>query len=160
MTSRKRLFLDVRDKLKTVTELELIDYHRNQFAQGSNQYPNQYTAALIKIGVTDYASMTEGIKEGSNAIVEIHLYIKDGWMDQHQNTTDPEGGLIEIDLIDKIEEALENLTGDDYRPLKVIQEDEIEDEGDPIMGFVIKFGTKIFKRINYPYTKRNIQIQN
>jgi hypothetical protein len=158
MTSRKRLFLDVQNQLKTVTELEVIDYHRNQFAEGVNQYPNQYTAALIKIDVTDYASMTEGIKEGSNAIVEIHLYIKDGWMDQHQNTSDPEGGLIEIDLIDKIEEALENLTGNDYRPLKVIQEDEIPNEGEPIMGFIIKFGTKIFKRINYGYTKTAIQI--
>ena len=34
MTSRKRLFLDVQNQLKTVTELEVIDYHRNQFAEG------------------------------------------------------------------------------------------------------------------------------
>lgn len=158
MTSRKQLFLDVKARLATIPELEVIDYHRNQFAEGVNQYPNQYTAALIKIGVTDFETMTESIKDGSNAFVEVHLYVKDGWMDQHQNTSDPDGGLIEIDLIDKIEDTLEDLQGNDYRPLKVSQEDEIPNEGEPIMGFIIRFSTKIFKRVNYKYTKRNIQI--
>jgi hypothetical protein len=160
MTSRKQLFLDTRERLATIPELEVIDYHRNQMTNGTNQYPNQFTIALIKIGVTDFVTMTESIKDGSNATVEIHLYIKDGWMDQHQDTTDPHGGLIEIDLIDKIEEALEDMQGDDYRPLKVSQEDEIPNDGEPMMGFIIRFNTKIFKRINYKYTKRQIQIQS
>lgn len=101
--------------------------------------------------------MTEQHQEGS-CTLDIILYCKDGWMDQHNNTSDPESGLMEIDLLDKIAEKLQFLQGEQFKPLQ-----QTEDETDDItmsemMSYRQSFKTKIYRTIAPKYQSKKISI--
>lgn len=152
MTPRKELFIEIQKALKTIKSIELVDLYRGQFENQKESYPTQFTCALIHIGTIDYESMVENCKQGL-AEITIYLYIKDGWLDQHFNTSDNENGLIEIDLIDEVISKLEFLKGDNFKPLQLIQEDENDITDPNIMSFCIRFNSRIYRQINYQITK-------
>lgn len=147
MTPRKELFIKTQEALKTIEAIELVDLDRKQFQKGKDNYPGNFTAVLIKSPTIDYEPMTEGKVEG-NAELEVVLYCKDGWIDQHQKTADPNHGLIEIDLIDLITEKLQFLQGNSFKPLELSSEGENELSEDDLMSYTIVFKTKIYKTVN------------
>ena len=151
MTPRKELFIKTKEALMTIPELELVDFYRNQFSDSKDNYPDIWTAALIKINAIQWQSMTEGIQEG-NASIDITLYCKDGWMDQHSGTSDPEHGLIEIDLMDLIAEKLHGLKGDYFKPLDLTDDEPDKEEAD-VLSFRLSFSTVLYRRLNYGYKK-------
>ncbi len=157
MTPSKEIFVEVQKALKNIDALELIDLNRRQFEKGKENYPGVFTAALIKMPSIKYESMVEQVKEGT-AEIEILLYCKDGWMDQHQNTADPNNGLVEIDLIDSIVEELEDLKGISFTELEQTLEEENEISQEDLMSFRILFYTNVYKKINPKYTKRGLTI--
>ncbi|WP_264520379.1 hypothetical protein [Flavobacterium sp. N1994] len=154
MTPRKELFTKIKEALTMIPELELIDLQRKQFKKPAANYPQYFTCALIEIGVIKWESMVEQKQEGL-CDIEIMLYCKDGWMEQHQKTSDPEGGLIEIDLIDIIVEQLQGLQGDYFKPLRQTA-DEPGDDLEEIMSYKIKFSTTLYRRLEYKYTKKKL----
>jgi hypothetical protein len=157
MTPRKELYVKIRQALSEIPQLEYIDVYRNQFAANKEYYPQYWTAALIRINNIQFESMVEGRQEG-NASIDIYLYTKDGWLDQHQGTADAEGGLIEIDLIDAIAEKLQFLSGDLFTPLHQTG-DEVEDNSlDGIMSYKLNFSSNIYRRLKYPYTNKRITV--
>lgn len=150
MTPRKELFIKIKEALATIPELELVDLQRKQFSNEKENYPSYWTAALIDIKNIAWESMVEQKQEGF-CNVDVILYCKDGWMDQHNGTADDEHGLIEIDLIDNIVEKLQFLQGDYFKPLHQTA-DESEDSDSEIMSYKMSFSTTLYRRINPKYT--------
>lgn len=159
MTPRKELFIAIKEKLKEIPELEYIDLFRDQF-RGSgeeNEIPDYWTAVLIRINKITYETMTEQLQEGI-CTLDVILYCKDGWMDQHNNTDDPESGLMEIDLLDDIAEKLQFMHGEKFTPLHQT-DDEIEEiTMDAIMSYRQSFTTKIYRKLAPKYQNIKIKI--
>ena len=157
MTPRKELFIKVKLALMSIPELELVDFHRGQFSNGKENYPDIWTGALIRINRIAYDTMTEHNQEGETSI-DVILYCKDGWMDQHNTTADPGHGFMEIDLQDAIVEKLQFLKGDQFKPLQQTDDDTEEATHDGIMSFKSSFSTRIYRSVNPEYAKRSITI--
>lgn len=158
MTPRKELFIEIKKALvANVSELELVDLDRKQFDQTEKESPGCFTACLIKSPTIQWQTMVENVKEGT-AEIEVTLYTKDGWLNQHNTTEDNEHGLIEIDLIDKVTEALEFLYGESFKPLELINEEESEISEKELMSFRLTFSTMVYKRVNYPYQKKKLTL--
>ena len=155
MTPRKELFIAIKTALAAIPELELVDLYRKQF---QSDFPNEWPAALIRIGAVRWTTMTEQKQEGS-CDVEVILYCKDGWMDQHQDTADPDHGLIEIDLIDSIAESLQFLSGDQFKPLQQTTDGEFEVELPGIMAYSVGFSTHIYRRLAPKYTNTQLNLK-
>lgn len=156
MTPRKEIFIKVKEALSELTVLELVDLQRKQFSQTKENYPSYFTAALIEIKSIDWETMVEQ-KQVGKATVDVIFYCKDGWMDQHNDTADPEHGLIEIDIIDSIVEQVQGLQGDYFKPLDLSNEDTV-DEADEMMSYRISFTTVIYRKINPKYTQKKLSI--
>ncbi len=157
MTPRKELFTKIQEALKNgVQELELVDLQRKQFASPEKSYPSYWTSALIDIKTIRWESMVENKQEGE-CTVDVTLYCKDGWLDQHDGTADANGGLTEIDLIDAMVESLQFLKGDYFKPLELSNESS-EDVDSEIMSYTLSFTTLIYRRVNPRYSNRTITI--
>lgn len=156
MTPRKELFIKVKEALATLSALELVDLQRKQFNQPKENYPEYFTAALIEIKAVKWEMMVEQKQKGT-ATIDVIFYCKDGWMDQHNGTTDPEHGLMEIDVIDSIVEKLQGLKGDSFKPLDLSNEESV-DEADEMMSYRMSFTTVIYRKINPKYTLRTATI--
>jgi hypothetical protein len=155
MTPRKELFIKIKEALSNISELELVDLQRKQFSNEKENYPSYWTAALIDIKSIAWESMVEQKQEGF-CNVDVTLYCKDGWLDQHDGTGDQEHGLIEIDLIDKIVEQLQFLQGDYFKPLHQTS-DESEDSDGEIMSYKISFSTILYRKINPKFTLKKLK---
>ena len=151
MTPRKELFVTVKEALSGIAQLELIDLFRNQFT-GEN-----WTAAFIRINSIKWETMT-GFKQEGDCVVDVILFTQEGWLDQHQNTTDEDGGLNEIDLIDSIIDALQFLKGDQFKPLQQSDEDDIEQQEKGVFSYSISFETKVYRTLKNPYTSKKITL--
>jgi hypothetical protein len=156
MTPRKELFIKIKEALIQIPELELVDLQRKQFSNEKENYPTYWTAALIEIKAVRWESMVENKQEGE-CTVDVILYTKDGWFDQHDTTTDEDHGLVEIDLQDSIVENLQFLKGDYFKPLQLTNEAN-EDEDSEMMSYRLSFSTLIYRRINPKYSNRKITI--
>ena len=154
MTPRKELFIKIKEALANIPELELVDLQRKQFSNEKENYPTYWTGALIDIKSIAWESMVEQKQEGF-CTVDITLYCKDGWLDQHIDTADDEHGLIEIDLIDNIVEQLQFLQGDCFQPLHQTS-DESEDSDGEILSYKISFSTILYRKINPKYTFKKL----
>ncbi len=146
MTPRKELYIKIKEALESIPELEYIDWDRRQFDDPEDNYPDIYTAALININSIRYETMTQNLQEGETSI-DVTLYCKDGFADQHNNTADPEHGLIEIDLLDSITEKLQFLKGEYFKPLQ-LENEETEREYSGIMSYKLTFSTLIYRKLN------------
>lgn len=155
MTPRKELFIKIKEALANISELELVDLQRKQFSNEKENYPTFWTAALIDIKSIAWESMVEQKQEGF-CNVDVTLYCKDGWLDQHNGTADQEHGLIEIDLIDKIVEKLQFLHGEYFKPLHQTA-DESEDSDGEIMSYKISFSTVLHRKINPKFTLKKLK---
>ncbi|CAD0004434.1 MULTISPECIES: hypothetical protein [Flavobacterium] len=149
MTPRKELFIKVKEELANIPELELIDLQRQQFGNGKENYPAYYTAALIEIRSITWTLMVEQKQEGK-CVVAVTFYCKDGWM-EHFYSSDPENALIEIDILDKIVEQLQNFQGEQFKPLNHVNEEPGE-KGEEIMSYTLLFETSIYRSVNSKYT--------
>ena len=156
MTPRKELFIKIKEALNEIPELELVDLQRKQFSNPEKSYPTCWTAALIEIKSIRWESMVENKQEGE-CTVDVVLYTKDGWSDQHNTTADQEHGLVEIDLQDSIVEKLQFLKGEYFKPLQLTN--EVNDEQDSqMMSYLLSFSTLIYRRINPQYSLKRITV--
>jgi hypothetical protein len=157
ITPRKELFITIKNKLKEIPELEYIDLFRNQFVKNDQEdFPSYWTAALIRINRISWETMTEQIQEGK-CFIDVILYCKDGWMDQHNNTSDPEDGLMEIDLLDAIAEKLQFLFGEQFKPIQQTEDETEEVSMDEIMSYRQSFSTLLYRRLAPKYQPKKIQ---
>ncbi len=156
MTPRKELYIKIKEALTQIPQLELVDLQRKQFSNPKENYPTYWTAALIEIKAVRWESMVENKQEGE-CTVDVILYTKDGWLDQHDTTADDDHGLVEIDLQDTIVENLQFLKGDFFKPLQLTNEAN-EDEDSEMMSYRLSFSTLIYRRINPKYSNRTITI--
>lgn len=157
MTPRKEIYIKIKDTLKTIPELELIALFNNKFdAEGI--YSGEWTAAVIKIDSIKWEPMVEWRKKGE-CTIDVLLYCKDGWMDQHHKTTDPNDGLSEIDLLDTLVEKLEFLTGENFKPLNLSEEETEEVEIPGIIKYRQSYTTQLYRVINNPYTYQTLTIK-
>ena len=156
MTPRKELYIKIKEALTQIPQLELVDLQRKQFSSPKENYPTYWTAALIEIKAVRWESMVENKQEGE-CTVDVILYTKDGWLDQHDTTADDDHGLVEIDLQDTIVENLQFLKGDFFKPLQLTNEAN-EDEDSEMMSYRLSFSTLIYRRINPKYSNRTITI--
>lgn len=153
MTPRKELFIAVKTALMQIAEFELVDLDRRQFQ--SDRFPHIMVSALIKISKISWETMTESNQEG-DCNVEVTLYCRDGWMDQHNGTEDAEHGLIEIDLLDAIAEKLQFLSGDQFTKLQQF-EDETEDQDmDGIFSYRQSFNCSIYRKLGNKYSLKKL----
>ena len=153
MTPRNELFIKIKDALNAISALEYIDLNRNQF--GSDKFPDCMISALIKVNGIQWQRMVEQIQEGDSS-VEVILYCRDGWRDQHNDTSDAEHGLIEIDLIDDIAEALEDLSGDYFTTLELTNDDAEQEDMQGVFAYKLTFSTKLFRKIKPKYSLKTI----
>lgn len=156
MTPRKELFIKVKESLSQLSVLELVDLQRKQFSQPKENYPSYFTATLIEIKTIEWETMVEQ-KQVGKATVDVIFYCKDGWMDQHNDTTDPDHGLIEIDVIDSIVEQLQGLRGDLFKQLDLSKEETI-DEANEMMSYRLSFSTVIYRKINPRFSSQKLSI--
>lgn len=159
MTPRKELFIAIKHALKAVEGLELIDLQRGQFDDPESNYPEIWTAVLIQIMPIRYTTMTQHVQEGE---CEFHIdfYCKDGWTDQHLGTADPQHGLMELDILDQITDALQFLYGEQFKPIEQTGEEELRINDDGIMSYRLSFSTMIYRQTKYPYTPKKITINH
>lgn len=157
MTPRKELYITIKEKLREIEELELIDLYRGQFDSPGLNYPGEYTAALVRINKVSYQSMVENRQEGK-ATVDILFYCKDGWMDQFAGTADPGSGLDEIDLLDGITEKLQFLKGEQFTPMELAEEgtEGVDEEG--TMAYRLTFTTQVYRQTAPRYAPRKINL--
>lgn len=155
MTARKELYIKIKEQLSAIPELEYIDIYRGQFDNLEHQYPNIYTATLIRINAINYEDMTQGIQEGK-ATIDVLFYCKDGFVDQMSGTADADAGLIEIELLDTISDKINNLKGDSFTPLSLTSEQSLL--LNDFMSYTLTFDTTIYKQTVNPIKK--IQLQN
>lgn len=155
MTPRKEIFINVKQRLATINALEIIDLQRGQFDRDEKHYPNCYTAALIQVMPIQYTTMTEHKLEGQ-CTFHIDFFCKDGWMDQFNTTPDQEHGLIEIDVLDEITNAIQFLQGDYFKPVQLINEEELRISEDGIMSYRLTFSTLVYKQLDYQYQNINL----
>lgn len=156
MTPRKELFIKIKEALMKIPELELVDLDRGQ--NQSERFPQLFVSALINIKKIDWETMTEQNQEGK-ASVEITLYCRDGWMNQHQNTTDPNHGLNEMDLLDSIAEKLQFLCGNQFKPLEQSEDETITQTMEGIFAYKQSFSTKIYRKLANRYQQKRISIE-
>lgn len=157
MTPRKELFIKVKEALSELSVLEFVDLQRKQFSNPRENCPTYFTAALIEVKSVDWQTMVEQ-KQAGKVTVNVTFYTKDGWVNQHNGTTDPEHGLIEIDVVDEIIEKLQGLNGDSFKNLDLVNEEAI-DESEEMMSYRISFSTVIYREINPKYSPRKIGFQ-
>lgn len=157
MTPRKELFIKVKEALSTIKGVELIDLQRGQFDNPQEQYPDIWTACLIQVMPVQYTTMTEHVQEG-DCEFHVDFYCKDGWTDQHLGTGDLEHGLMELDILDEITNALQFLNGEQFKPIEQTGEEAllINDEG--IMSYRVSFQTTIYRQTRYPYKPTKIKV--
>ena len=158
MTPRKELFIKIKEALMAVPELELVDFFRGQFSDGKENYPDIFTGALIRINNMRYETMTENKQEG-DCTIDVILYCKDGWMDQHNTTADPGHGFMEIDLQDAIVEKLQFLKGEQFKPLQQTDDDTEDINQEGVMSFKSTFSTRIYRRIKPKYSNVSITLK-
>lgn len=156
MTPRKELFIKIKETLLTIPQLELVDLERGQMQ--SDRFPDLFVSALIKINRISYETMTEQNQEG-NTSVDVILYCRDGWMDQHQGTTDFEHGLNEIDLLDAIAEKLQFLFGEQFKPLQQTEDEIMEQSMKGLFSYRQSFSTMIYRKLAPQYTTQKIKLQ-
>lgn len=157
MTPRKELFVVIKEALKTIKAIEMIDLNRNQFDTIDGNHPGCFTAALISSPNINYGTMVERKKEG-DANIEVLLFVKDGWLNQHQTTEDDNSGFNEIDLIDTVTEALELLQGDSFKPLELIEEGENDISEKTLMSYKLVFNTTVYKKVKAKYKKKKLTL--
>ena len=157
MTPRKELFTAIKNALKTIPQLEYVDLYRKQFENDGKDFGQYYTSALIRISSIKYETMTEQNQEG-NTVIDVLFYCKDGWMDQHNKTTDPGDGLIEIDLLDTIAEKLQFLHGDQFKPLQQTEDETEENSMDAMMSYRQSFSTRIYRRLKPKYQNQKLNL--
>lgn len=155
MTPRKELFIKIKAALNTIESLEYIDLNRNQFA--TENFPDSMVSALIKINNISWETMTEQKQEG-NCVIDVTLYCRDGWLDQHNGTTDAEDGFNEIDLLDEIAEALQFLKGDYFTTLEQNDDETEEQEMKGIFAYRQSFSCQLYRKLNSKYQTKNITI--
>lgn len=155
MTPRKELFIKIKQALMTIPELELVDLERQQMQ--SNQFPDLFVSALIRINKITYQSMTEQKQEGE-ANIDVILYCRDGWMNQHNGTEDFEHGLNEIDLLDSIAEKMQFLTGDQFTALEQVEDETEEQSMSGMFSYRQSFSTNIYRKLNPKYSPQKISI--
>ncbi|MFW2137114.1 hypothetical protein ACK2M7_12685 [Chryseobacterium sp. TY4] len=153
MTPRKEIFIKTKEALMTIPELELVDFNRKQFE--SETFPNLFVAALISIPNIEYETMTEEGQLGT-ALITVTLYCRDGWMNQHNGTADPEHGLMEIDLLDEIAEKLQFVYGDQFAPLQQTNDAEETVDMGGIFAYSQTFDTRVKRKLGRKYTNRQI----
>lgn len=153
MTPRKELFINIKEALMTIPQLELVDLNRGQFE--SETFPNLFVAALIKIPSIEYETMTEEGQTGT-AQITVSLYCRDGWMNQHNGTADPEHGLMEIDLLDAIAEKLQFLHGDQFSPLQQTNDAEETIDMGGMFAYSQTFDTRVKRKLGRKYINRSI----
>jgi len=155
MTPRKEIYLRIKEALSNIDKLELVDLYRKQFEGDKETFPQYWTAALVKINKITWQTMVEHRQEGT-ADIDILLYTKDGWMDQHQGTADASGGLLEIDLLDDVTEQVQFLFGETFRPLEQAGEEVEDNSKDGIMSYRLNFTTLVYRQVNYQYANKPI----
>ncbi|MDO5608265.1 MAG: hypothetical protein Q4G08_07420 [Capnocytophaga sp.] len=158
MTPRKELFVKIKEALSAISGLELIDLQRGQFDNPGKHYPEIWTAALIQIMPVRYSTMTEHVQEGE-CDFHIDFYCKDGWTDQHLGTADPEHGLMELDILDSIADALQFLKGEQFKPAQQTGEEELRFSDDGIMSCRISFSTLIYRRTKYVFKMKKLVVR-
>lgn len=156
MTPRKELFIKVKEALVSIPQLELVDLERGQMQ--SDKFPNLFVSALINITRISYETMTEQNQEG-NTSVDVVLYCRDGWMDQHQGTADFEHGLNEIDLLDAIAEKLQFLFGEQFKPLQQTEDEIVEQSMQGLFSYRQRFSTRIYRKLAPKYQPKKVTIQ-
>lgn len=155
MTPRKECFIAIKEQLANVAGLERVDLYRGQFENGSNNYPTEFTTVLIGINSVEWETMTNKMQEGQ-ATIDVILYCKDGWMDQHLGTADPDHGLTELDLIDGIVDALQFLKGNTFTQLEQNSEETEEQDYDRLMSYRMGFSSTFYKRTPYAFAKARL----
>jgi len=155
MTPCKEIFLAIRTALNAVEGIEYIDLYRNQFAKDKESYPPYLTSCLIKIADITWGSMTEQQQEGL-VNVEVILYCFDAWAEQ-QNAAGGEG-LIEIDLIDGITNALQFLYGGQFKSIQQTTDKTEDTEVNGLMAYKLSFSTLVYKKVKPKYSSRKMQI--
>lgn len=156
MTPRKELFIKIKQALMTIPELELVDLERQQMQ--SDRFPDLFVSALIKINKITYETMTEQNQEGTTS-VDVVLYCRDGWMNQHNGTEDFEHGLNEIDLLDEIAEKLQFLIGDQFTPLQQTDDETQEQTMQGMFSYRQSFSTMVYRKLAPKYQTKKITIQ-
>lgn len=156
MTPRKEIFIKTKEALSEISQLEMVDLQRKQFSQPKDNWPSYFTAALIEIRAINWTTMVEQKQEGK-VTIDVTFYCKDGFSDFHKGTTDPEHGLVEIDIIDNIVEQLQGLKGETFKPLNLSNEEAV-DEAEEIMSYRLSFETSIYRSINSKYTYKKLKI--
>lgn len=157
ITPRKELFIAIKKALMEIPELELIDLDRGQMS--SEHFPHLFVSALINIKQISWETMTEQNQEG-RAEVEVTLYCRDGWANQHQYSKDFVEGLNEIDLLDKIAEKLQFLYGEQFKALEQTEDETQSQTMDGIFAYTQRFSTKIYRKLAPKYTLIKIKLKN
>lgn len=155
MTPRKELFIKTKEALMSIPQLELVDLERQQMQ--NDKFPDLFVSAFIRINKITYQSMTEQKQEGE-ASIDVILYCRDGWMNQHNGTEDSEHGLNEIDILDAIAEKLQFLNGDQFTPLEQFEDETEEQSMSGMFSYRQSFNTNIYRKINPKYQPTKINI--
>ncbi len=144
MPIRKDIYLNVKEHLKAIKTVELIDLYRGQFGGGIPEvYGNIYTACLIDISSIEWETMT-GQKQEGNLSISIYLYVKDGFAHQFQGSSDHNNGFNEIDLIETIVNTLQFIKTDGFKPLELSREDSLGSPIKGLMSYKLEFNTRCY----------------
>lgn len=156
MTPRNELFVKIKQALKTIPELGLVDLQRKQISNPASGDPVYWTAALIEVKSIAWQNMPESNQEG-DCIVEVLLYCKNGWIDHLNITVGNPDELAEFNLIQKISEKLQHLKGDLFAPLLQVNE-ETDNAVDGFMSYKLSFNSTICREINPLYLNKKLTI--
>lgn len=155
MTPRKELFIEVKKALKSMPELELVDLQRNQM--NNSQLANFFVFALISINATEWKCRTEQNLEGEATLL-IDLYCRDGWQKHQQSSQYLGEELMEIDLIERMAETLQFLSGKLFQSLTLKSDEVITNSINGMFQYRLSFSCKLYHKLKPFYKNRKITI--
>lgn len=157
MTPRKEIYTRIKEALTELQELELVDLFRKQFDTDPSKLL-QWTAALIKVNRITWDYLAEQRHEGT-VDIDIILYIKDGWLNQQNDSNDEDNSLIEFDLIDSVCQKLDGLSGNSFNGIKIVSDELDNNNLLGIMSYRITGTCTIYLKLDDKFPKRQIDFR-
>ena len=122
---RKELYLAISERLNTLGIYHWIDLWKSQLDSSDHKYPFDFPAAFISIKDIDYEDMTLDVQEGMLAI-EILLFFN-RYGDTFHTAQDKNKSLDILDNIDKTQQAIQWLEGENFSKLTRRRESDVTD---------------------------------
>ena len=136
---KKQLYVEIRNRLKTIDALRWIAWHRGQFHSPEEHEPFPLPAALIQFGDIRWRTLSGACQEG-----DLTLYVEVYFRASKESLSvdEQDDVLGNLQLLDEVYEALQFFNSERVQSLER-QKDEILKTEPKLLGFRTTFTSRV-----------------